>query len=301
MTVPLDQADRESPQLPDHDPAGSASPAVAVDKIPGELGALLTSLVQANAHRYQPVRFHYISTLARRAGEQQAPVAGILEKKAAAALEAYQEALSHARQETAVLVSEAAGQFPEYAEHLQQLFDSCDFRAVGRLAARLRGSATRELLTSLTGQISNGSSAAEENHQDSSFDDILRLQEIETLNSAAAKTSPGPARAEAQPPRELNAVRQFRESLVKVNADRLIRQAIDAVPDDSGPLNPQMLVIRTLATMGELSPRYLRRLVSYLDTLLWLEQADESGEPASARKPGTRSAAKRTGRDDPGK
>ncbi len=272
--------------LPDQDPAGISTPEAAADCTPGELGALLRSLVQTGAHRYQPARFHFISTLARRAGEQPGPVADILAQKAAAALADYQKALSQARGETAALVGELVAQFPESAEHLRQLLDSGDFKAVGRLATRLRCSTTRELLTSLTGQISGRQPATAQNCRDSSFDDMLRMQELEMLDSAAATSS---QQAKANPPRELNAVRHLRESLVKVNADRLLRQAIEDVPDDCGPLNPQKLVIHTLVTMGELSPAYLRRLVSYLDTLLWLGQADESGERAPAKKPGARS------------
>jgi hypothetical protein len=272
--------------LPDQDPAGISSPEAAADDTPGELGALLRSLVQTGAHRYQPARFHFISTLARRAGEQPGPVADILAQKAATALEDYQKALLQARGETAVLVSKLVAQFPDSAEHLQQLLDSCDFRAVGRLATRVPCSTTRDLLTSLTGQINGRQPATAENCRDCCFDDMLRVQEIEILNSAAAT---GSQQGKASPPRELNAVRQLRESLVKVNADRLLRQAIEDVPDDCGPLNPQKLVIHTLVTMGDLSPSYLRRLVSYLDTLLWLEKADESGERASAKKARARS------------
>ena len=46
------------------------------------------------------------------------------------------------------------------------------------------------------------------------------------------------------------------------------------LPQNPGPLNPQMLAIKSLSTMRELSPDYLNRFVSYVDTLLWLERSE---------------------------
>ena len=289
MTAPLDQPGQDSATLADRGSAVNASPGIAVAKFAQESGALLESLVQAGAHRYQPARFHYLCALVRRASSQQAPIADILAQRAAAALTAYQQAFSRARRETAVLVGELAMQFPQSAERLRQLLDSGDFRAVGRLATRLRRSATPGLLAGLTAQIADRQAVIAAEGSAGSLEAILRKQELQALNAAAAPglTEHGRAHTRANPTRELNAVRHFRESLVKINADRLVRQAIEEVPEDSGPLNPQKLVVYTMVTMGQLSPAYLRRLVCYLDTLLWLDQADPGGRQASAKKPGT--------------
>ena len=72
---------------------------------------------------------------------------------------------------------------------------------------------------------------------------------------------------------ELTSVRLFRESLVKLSSDKLVSRIIKEAPENPGPLNPQMLVIRSLSTMRDLSPDYLNRFVAYVDTLQWLEQA----------------------------
>ena len=63
--------------------------------------------------------------------------------------------------------------------------------------------------------------------------------------------------------------------MVKLNADKVVTQALEEVPAEAGPLNPQRLATRSLATMRDLSPHYLSRFVSYVDTLFWLEQAQK--------------------------
>ena len=64
--------------------------------------------------------------------------------------------------------------------------------------------------------------------------------------------------------------------MVRLNADKVVTQALAEVPEDCGPLNPQRLATRSLETMRDLSPHYLSRFVSYIDTLFWLEQAEKS-------------------------
>jgi hypothetical protein len=60
-------------------------------------------------------------------------------------------------------------------------------------------------------------------------------------------------------------------------------QATHRAPENAGPLNSHMLVLRTLGLMRELSPHYLRRFLSHTETLLWLEQAQ--GQLKSAQSP----------------
>ena len=49
-------------------------------------------------------------------------------------------------------------------------------------------------------------------------------------------------------------------------------------PEDSGPLNPQMLITESLSQLRDLSPGYLSRFVTYFDTLFWLQQANGKEE-----------------------
>ena len=51
-----------------------------------------------------------------------------------------------------------------------------------------------------------------------------------------------------------------------------IRQAIEQVPAEAGPMNSHRLVSRAIKEMQRLSPEYLNRFVGYADTLMALEQ-----------------------------
>ncbi|ART53084.1 hypothetical protein CBP34_17430 [Acidovorax carolinensis] len=86
----------------------------------------------------------------------------------------------------------------------------------------------------------------------------------------------------------MKSVRQFSEVWSKISAQRQVAQALDRGPENAGPLNSHRLMLRSLSLMQSLSPDYLRRFLSQVDSLLWLEQA--SAKPVSARaKPGRKS------------
>jgi hypothetical protein len=70
----------------------------------------------------------------------------------------------------------------------------------------------------------------------------------------------------------LRSARRFRETWERLGAEVQVQQAQARAPQNAGPLNPQRLVLDTLAHMGELSPHYLRRFLVHAETLLWLEQ-----------------------------
>ncbi|MFM6986757.1 MAG: DUF2894 domain-containing protein [Hydrogenophaga sp.] len=71
---------------------------------------------------------------------------------------------------------------------------------------------------------------------------------------------------------ELRSAQRFRETWERLGAEVQVQQARERAPQNAGPLNPQRLMLATLAHMGELSPHYLRRFLAHTDTLLWLEQ-----------------------------
>ena len=72
---------------------------------------------------------------------------------------------------------------------------------------------------------------------------------------------------------ELRSAQAFRETWSRICAENDVNQAAQRAPENAGPLNSHMLVLRTLSLMRELSPDYLRRFMAHADTLLWLEQA----------------------------
>ena len=85
---------------------------------------------------------------------------------------------------------------------------------------------------------------------------------------------------------ELKSVHRFREAWSRICAEDELDQAIGRGPENAGPLNSHMLVLRSLTLMRELSPDYLRRFLSHADSLLWLDQAHgRLRQPATSPKP----------------
>ena len=75
---------------------------------------------------------------------------------------------------------------------------------------------------------------------------------------------------------ELKSVRLFRSTWSKLSADKQLNAALDQAPKNAGPINSHMLVLRSLALMRDISPDYLRCFISYVDTLVHLEQSEKS-------------------------
>ena len=75
------------------------------------------------------------------------------------------------------------------------------------------------------------------------------------------------------PVAELKTLRYFRSTWSKLSAHQRLTQSLAKVPVNAGPLNSNHLVHRSLTLMRDLSPEYLNRFISYVDALLWLEQA----------------------------
>jgi hypothetical protein len=57
-------------------------------------------------------------------------------------------------------------------------------------------------------------------------------------------------------------------------------------PQNAGPINSHMLVLRSLGLMRDASPDYLSRFMGYVDTLLFLEEAGQGKRvPSKALAP----------------
>lgn len=95
---------------------------------------------------------------------------------------------------------------------------------------------------------------------------------------------------------ELPALEAFRSIWTKVRTDSQLRQSLEQVPTDAGPLNSGMLVHRAIALMRAASPGYLQHFVSYVDTLSGLEQLQHGGALPLQEAPMTEAAARRARR-----
>jgi hypothetical protein len=273
-----------------------------------EMGAadvrqVIADLARAGADQFDPVRFRVIESMAARAAEQRESVRLILERKALIALADYEDDFASAQAGAATIAAAIAAQFPESADIARSLFEAGKVGAMKRLALKLKrengreaGAAAVSALASLTKQIGQNSFGSAEEDKGMSLGDLLRRQEEAVLHSSLlAKSQPRSSAAvvassKLRPKRsggrgsshragESTSARQLRELLEKHGSDKRVKRAISEGPEAPGPLNPQALVIRSLATLRELSPDYLSRFVAYADTLLWLEQAGEKSKP----------------------
>ncbi|MCU4121771.1 DUF2894 domain-containing protein [Variovorax sp. N23] len=94
---------------------------------------------------------------------------------------------------------------------------------------------------------------------------------------------------------DLKSLRYFRSTWSRLSADRRLNQSQAKVPENAGPLNSQHLVHRAITLMRDASPDYLNRLMSYIDTLSWIEQANASAPPPAAARPEGRKTARSKG------
>ena len=102
-----------------------------------------------------------------------------------------------------------------------------------------------------------------------------KLSPLAALNAHIAQASQAAAgglKSSADQWPELRSAQRFRETWERLSAEDAVVKATHRAPENAGPLNSHMLVLRTLGLMRELSPHYLRRFLSHTETLLWLEQ-----------------------------
>ena len=69
-------------------------------------------------------------------------------------------------------------------------------------------------------------------------------------------------------------VQQFRRQLRKISVQKQVSQAMAQAPQNAGPINSHMLVLRALGLMRDISPDYLNRFINYVDTLLCLDESE---------------------------
>jgi hypothetical protein len=96
------------------------------------------------------------------------------------------------------------------------------------------------------------------------------------LQDMAAPSADRPLSPSGQGRMDNPRVAQFRQQLGKISVQKQVTQAIAQAPQNAGPINSHMLVLRSLGLMRDLSPDYLNRFMGYVDTLLFLEDAGQS-------------------------
>jgi hypothetical protein len=197
--------------------------------------ATLDAWREQGADRFDPLRFHFIDALARRAAAHDGAARRVLDARLAALLDAY--------------ASDLASQTPPPAQAAVQAAAACK--------------PARGPLAGLVDYIA--SHAAPEGER--------------TTLSPAVRS-------------ELKALDYFRETWSKVSAEKQLRQSLEQVPGNAGPLNSSSLVHRSLSLMREVSPGYLQQFLSYVDALSWMEQLVGAGVQPVKEAPRVISAKK---------
>lgn len=216
----------------------------------------IAALRMTGADRLDPVRFHFIEAMATRSRGQRVEVRRILDGKLREALAAYRRRFERTQDDARETIARIREHDRDAADDLQRLFVAGDFSGVSRYIARLAKSDPQVSLADLARHLA----------QDSPED----------LDGGPAGNVGSRA--------ELKAMRYFRNTWSRLSVDRQVTQAIEQGPENAGPLNSHRLVLRSLALMRDISPDYLNRFVSYVDTLLWLDQADRRHRPMARKQ-----------------
>jgi len=216
--------------------------------------ALLERLRDEGGERFDAAGWHYLDTLARRAASHEGSARRLLDAKIAAAATAFAERFAQARSAAAALMESACKTHPQAAEAIQRLHASADFQGLRRLCATLDAHAQCAPLRALAVQLEPGAAPAQD-----------QANARSAVNAPATST---PATL------ELKTVRESRATWARLSVDKQLALAMKQAPQNAGPINSHMLVLRALAKMQSISPDYLNRVVSYVDTLLGLDPGD---------------------------
>lgn len=230
---------------------------------PAPVAEQLQALHQQGAERWCPVEFHYAQTLAQRAQAHQGLVRQRLEMKLVQALVGLQERSQQTQTVWQHKVAAAAQRHPAAAAELRTWLTQGQAAAIQRRITALDNASRLAPLKALVAHV------------------------VPLAEAAHGTSGPTPARP------ELNTVRRFRSTWSKFSVDQQLSKDLAQAPRNAGPINSHMLTLRALEAMRDLSPDYLNRFVSYVDTLLFLEQHEQDKWAASAKTPASKRGRKK--------
>ncbi|MFZ2634365.1 MAG: DUF2894 domain-containing protein [Desulfosalsimonadaceae bacterium] len=243
----------------------------------------ISEMEATGAHRYDPVRFSYIRSMAGRAVGKSGSVYTVIERKALAALAEYRTNLESARLEAAKMVNHVCSVVPDAEIEIRGLFENNEFKKVFQLGRKLHLCHRRTAISGLKDQIRRLTPDSEEKNNPLSVDDLLWQQERDVVASAGnSKAVKNPSQHAGKT--EFRSLKRFKETMMKLNSDRLVTRSILDLPENSGPHNSQMLATSSLSALRQISPNYLNRFVSHINTLIWLKLAGEDVDKCIAKE-----------------
>lgn len=215
------------------------------------------------AQRLDPARFHYLEMLSRRIDAASGEVRPILEGRLKVALADYGERFRQAKRAASDELASLSARYPDLARELHRLFAAGDYKGMRRLGAPSAFNRPGTPLAQLNQYLQN-----------------VRQEGIDHRRGSGLG---GSLVSDMEASSEMASVRRFRDTWSRIAAEDQVDQAVGRGPANAGPLNSHLLVLRSLALMRKLSPDYLRRFLSHVDTLLWLDQANQKHTPVKAK------------------
>jgi hypothetical protein len=236
------------------------------------LDTFVAELKRQQAHNFDPTRFAYLETLLTKAQTAKPSVSESINKKVELGLNNYQRDFSQALQKAKVLAQQTIINNPGSAAQIELLLLNGQFAELTKLALLLQPIEVSPL-AQLTIYI-NQELTRIHSGQQTSFSDTLSK-----IESNAVKNYQSPSQQQTSKNNqeaELKSFYNFKQFKGKYDTDKLVEKIITLRPENLGPLNSHMLLIKSLESMRDLSPQYLSRFVTYIDALLRLEDANNS-------------------------
>ncbi len=262
----------------------------------------LDNLKSEGMHRYDPVRFGFIDSLARRTAVQRGNVQQLLESKVQLALDNYLVDRESARVKSESIISTAfvsssddevstvSASVSQLAMQAKDYHEQGDFNKVQQLVRQWQCgtkaeestnnivSALAELRQYLADPLVNEVEGDKVVSASGDFTKQLRRQDKELLNDSShsfangleRNTNAGLATPTITALKSSQVYQQFQE---KKRVDNFIDIAFNETPENPGPLNPEILAIRLLKEINSLSPEYMSRYAGYFETLQWLNKS----------------------------
>jgi hypothetical protein len=194
--------------------------------------ARLDTWREQGADRFDPIRFHVMDALERRATHHDGEVRRLLNERLSTLLDAYEVDLKRGWR-----------------------------RDQGITGASDNAAKTRGLLGALVDQAAT----------------------VDGVSSSASLAVP-------------EVLEEFRKLWSTLRTNSQVRQSLQQIPTNAGPLNSSALVHRAVTLMRELSPGYLQHFLGYIDELTWLEQMNMPAHRVEQDAPLTMSTRKRAPR-----
>lgn len=238
-------------------PASEAGALAAADVNPVDEHVGIAALRAQGGQRLDPIGFAFAAALARRAMVPQGQARQLLDRQLNMALARCRRRVDSARTDLDQAIPTQVQRYPQAAQGLRRLHALGDAPGIRRLIARLDDDARGTLLGKLVRQIDR----------------------------------------QAMPPglstpwAELKTVHRDKQAWTRLRVDQQLSCSQQTVPDNPGPLNSHLLVLRSLRRMQNIAPDYLAQFMSYAETLLWLDRAGSAR--GSAPVPAVPAKAKR--------